>query len=97
MASNQRFYIDTDNSYAVLLGYIMKLTKSEFAILKHIDEGEGFVSASQLLEGALADKGITLGNIAVHVCNINKKAKAISGRPLIKVRRFKGYRLSDRI
>ena len=91
MTCQERFYIDNDNGYAVLLGYVMRLTKAEFAILKYINEHDGYVSAQEIVENVTAGRALTVGSVAVHVCNVNKKASNICGRPIIKVRRFKGY------
>ena len=91
MTDQERFYIDNERGYAVLLGYVMRLTKSEFAILKYINEHDGYVSAQELTEQVSAGRSLTVGSVAVHVCNINKKATNICGKPIIKVRRFKGY------
>ena len=47
MTSNERFYIDNESGHAVLLGYVMRLTKAELAILKYIKEHDGYVSAQE--------------------------------------------------
>ena len=91
----KQFYIDSDNGYAVLLGYIMPLTKTEFSILNRVARAEEYISAEAIQAEILDGRNITLGNIAVHICNINKKAKRISGRDLIKTRRYKGYKISE--
>ena len=91
MTSSERFYIDSESGYAVLLGYVMRLTKAELAILKYIKDHDGYVSAQELTEKVSAGRALTVGSVAVHVCNINKKATNICGKPIVKVRRFKGY------
>ena len=91
MTSQGRFYIDEERGDAVLLGYEMRLTKAEFAILKYIGECDGYVSAQEITENVSAGRALTVGSVAVHVCNLNKKATNICARPIIKVRRFKGY------
>ena len=92
MISSEIFYIDSERGYAVLLGYIMRLTKTEFAILKYINSSDGrYVSAQDIIENVSAGRALTVGSVAVHICNINKQATKIRGRKLIEVRRFKGY------
>lgn len=95
--NNNLFYIDEEKKYAVLLGYVMPLTATEFAVLRIISEGEDYVGAEDIALRVFAGKTLTSGNVAVHVCNINKKAKTIGGRRLIAWRRYKGYKLSEKI
>lgn len=91
MTNNAKFYIDNERGYAVLLGYIMNLTKSEFAILKYISERDGYVSSQEIGEKVVEGRVLTVESVAVHVCNVNKKANKICGRNLISFQRFKGY------
>lgn len=91
MTNNEKFYIDNEHGYAVLLGYIMDLTKSEFVILKYISEHDGYVSSQEISEKVAAGRVMTVGSVAVHVCNVNKKATKICGKNLISFQRFKGY------
>ena len=97
MTNDEKLYIDEEQNCAILLGYIMRLTKTELALLKHMRGIDEFTTASSLVERVLGGKALTEGNIAVHVCNINKKAKAISGRSIIKTCRFKGYKIAENI
>ena len=97
MKKEELFYIDEDKSYAVLLGYIMPLTKSEFRILKLISVNSGYTSCDIIMEDVFSGKSITERNVSVHVCMINSKARKISGRNLIEGKRFKGYKIVDKI
>ena len=63
-----------------LLGYRLKLSPTEKAILLKIAKDES-ASIDQLL--SLLSSGVSRGNIAVHINSINKKAIAISDRKLV--------------
>ena len=76
---NYRFLTVTKDS-AYLIGYKLKLSPTERAILYDITE-KGGASIDELLP--LLSEGVSRGNIAVHVNSINKKADTISGRKLV--------------
>ncbi len=76
------------------IGYNMKLTRAEYDILYYLDENEE-ASAQELVSGLSRDREIGIGNIAVHVCNINKKANVIGGRNIIECDYKKGYRIAE--
>ena len=97
MTNDEKLYIDEEQNCVILLGYIMRLTKTELALLKHMIRIDGYITSVSLVERVLVGKTLTDGNIAVHVCNINKKSKAISGRSIIKTCRFKGYKIAENI
>lgn len=63
-----------------LIGYRLKLSPTERLILCKIAENEG-ATIDELLP--LLSSGVSRGNIAVHINSINKKARALSNRPLI--------------
>ncbi len=95
MTNEEKLYIDTKRNHAVLFGYILPLTKTEFAILKLIRANDGYTSAYEIANRIFCGKSLTHGNVAVHVCNINKKAMKIRDRAIIQTCRYKGYKLSD--
>ena len=97
MKKEELFYIDEAERRAVLLGYIMPLTKSELKILTFIKENDKYTRADDIMQAVFADKEITRENASVHVCVINRKARRISGRNLIECKRYKGYRIVDKI
>ena len=70
--------ISDDDVY--LIGYKLKLSPTERAILCEIAKGKG-ASIEDLLP--ILSVGVSRGNIAVHINSINKKAENISGRKLI--------------
>ena len=94
--SDGKLYVDTDKRVVLLLGYVLHLTASEFAILHTIVENRG-ISKQGLLDRCFEGKGLTEGNIAVHVYNINRKAKEITGRRFISGNRKYGYKVVHNI
>ena len=94
--SDGKLYVDTDKHTVLLLGYALHLTGSEFAILRTIVENYG-ISKQGLLDSCFEGKELTAGNIAVHVYNINRKAKEITGRRFISGNRKYGYKIVENI
>ena len=85
-------HLEEDN--VIFLGYKLTLTKTEYSILKVlINSGNSPVSIDQLCE----QTGLNLSkeNVAFHVFSINKKAKIISNRVLIKNLAKNGYFLNE--
>ena len=73
-------FLNIGENEIFLLGYRLKLSPTEKAILLKIANDES-ASIDELL--SLLSSGVSRGNIAVHINSINKKAKALSHRPLI--------------
>ena len=73
-------YLSITKDEAYLIGYKLKLTPTERAILFEIADKNGS-SIDELLH--LLTDGVSRGNIAVHINSINKKADAVSGRRLV--------------
>ncbi len=89
--------IDRETATVIYLGYPMKLTKREFTVLNLIIDHEEGISSQELLTAISPKKNIGIGNIAVQVFNINKKAKKIGGRNIIIERRADGYMLTPNL
>ena len=87
--------VDMKRGAAIYLGYELKLTPTELQILAAILEREDGVSSQELLDSLLGDRRITCGNIAVHVCNINKKARMIGGRSIVSDVPGHGYCIAE--
>ena len=90
--SYKHLHLEEDN--VIFLGYKLTLTKTEYSILKVlINSGNSPVSIEQLCE----QTGLNLSkeNVAFHVFSINKKAKIISNRVLIKNLAKNGYFLNE--
>ena len=73
-------YLNITKDEAYLIGYKLKLSPTERAILFEIAD-KGNASIEELLP--LLSDGVSRGNIAVHINSINKKADAVSGRRLV--------------
>ena len=92
--SYNHLYIEEDRNSAILLGYKLSLTKTEYLILKElVKSGKLPISAKDITSRT----GLNLSkeNLAFHIFNINSKAKAISNRILIKNISKIGYFLSE--
>jgi hypothetical protein len=69
----------------------LRLTKNEYMIVRLLFHGGGaYFSAEEIAAACLPDG---VGGVAVHICNINVKAKRAHGVPLIETKRYKGYRI----
>ena len=73
-------YLDITSKEAYLIGYKLKLSPTERAILLEIAQKAG-ASIDELMP--LLSDGVSRGNIAVHIKAINKKAFGVSGRRLV--------------
>ncbi|MGM9682357.1 MAG: hypothetical protein ACI3XQ_02035 [Eubacteriales bacterium] len=86
MLKYKHLCVDEQGLEAVLLGYVMPLTTSEYRILQAIARatvnGDAGLGTLELLS-LFGDKKIKSGNVTVHICAINRKAREIGGRKLI--------------
>ena len=90
-------YNDEQNKRVIYLGYDMKLSKTEYAIFDCIyKSGENFISAGQIIHNCYTDKKPGTGDVAAHICHINKKADNIGYRPLIISKYGVGYKITDK-
>lgn len=82
----------------ILLGYRLRLTKTEFRLmLLCINHPDSVFSPDEIVRLAFSHLGSrpSPNQIAVHVCSINKKAANISGNKLIINLYKKGYTLNS--
>jgi DNA-binding response OmpR family regulator len=88
--------ISTTETAAFLLGYPLRLTKSEYKILLLLASypEKAFQSADIVRLAFPFSPDVSKNHLAVHVCNINKKAEKISGRKLIVNPHKNGYTLN---
>ena len=94
---NSSLFRVNEDSSMFLLGYTIRLTPMEHKVICLLYQNQDGISTQQMASLLFSDKDISKRNIAVHICNINKKAKRISGRVLIKGNRRYGYKISDNI
>lgn len=91
--SDPRLYISHNRNDSRLLGYMLELTSSEHRILLLLASFPNCIfSTDEICK--LCFGGAKASSIKVHVCNINKKAKALSGRKLINSYRPQSYSLN---
>ena len=91
-----QLYIAEDENQVILLGYKLELTKTEYQIIKIlIKNGNSPVSAEQFS----IETGMDLSkeNVAFHISSINRMAKFIGKRMLIKNITKIGYFLNDKM
>ncbi len=69
----------------------LHLTKTESLIVRLLFHGNGAYFTGEEIAAACLKSG--KGGVAVHICNINEKAKYAHGVPLIETKRYKGYRI----
>ena len=94
----QGLKVSTLDHTARLLGYPLRLTKNEYKILLLLLCEKRIFSADEILDLAFPfSENASKNQLAVHVCNINKKATLISGRRLIINPHKNGYTLNSRI
>ena len=75
-SSYQKLIISQSEKQITLLGYPLELTDAEYAIVTLL-HAEGGASRQRL--GDICP----MQSIPVHVCNINRKSRRITQRPLI--------------
>ncbi len=82
-----------DEKRALILGYEIFLTRSEYLILHRLSKSESPISR----ESFANDHGLTYSSIPVHISNINKKAFPITGRKLIIGNRCGEYSINEHV
>ncbi len=89
----KNLYIAENENDVILLGYRFELTKTEYHILKVLVKR---VNSPISAEEIAIELGMDLSkkNVAFHISSINRKAKSITNRILIKNIAKIGYFLS---
>lgn len=73
-------FLSLDDETTYLLGFRLKLSRTEQKLLWAIAQG-GKCDVDSLV--TLLPEGVKRGNVAVHINSINKKAECISDRKLV--------------
>lgn len=91
--------ITPDRKESLLLGYKLSLTKNEHKILNLLSKypQKSFSQDEILFLAFPFDERFSKNQIAVHICNVNKKARMISGRKLILNPHKKGYIINSQL
>ncbi|MBE6548344.1 MAG: hypothetical protein E7667_05670 [Ruminococcaceae bacterium] len=91
----QVLYNDTATRRIIYCGYDMKLSRIEYKIFCCIwENGKEYISADQIIQKCYVGKKPQKGDIAAHICHINRKSRNIE-RVLIVSKYGVGYRLTD--
>ena len=89
-----KLYIGNNIDEVVYLGYPLNLTKKEYLILLALVENyPKTLNSNDLID--LIDKSMSSHNVSYHISSINKKAKIIGNRKLIKNKSKIGYFLNE--
>lgn len=80
-----------DGKGALILGYRIELTRSEYTILNVLLNSDSVISRTRFE----SKYGLTYSSVAVHVSNINRKALPITNRRLIDGCGRGEYKISD--
>ncbi|MBR2381614.1 MAG: winged helix-turn-helix domain-containing protein [Clostridia bacterium] len=92
----KHLYISEDKEEIIYLGYRLKLTKSEYKILKILTKNpKKPIPAEQIANQCELD--CSKESIVYYISSINSKAKVIGNRILIKNIAKKGYFLNDKM
>ncbi len=91
------FYLYGDGKTAFLLGYKLVLTNTEYLILSVVSSSESPISRSEIENACFENLGTGRTTVAVHISNINKKARRISGRRLVVTDKKGDYMISETI
>ncbi len=86
-----RLEMGNDGKSALILGYKVILTDTEYMILNSLFESDIPLSKDNFEERC----GISRSSIPVHVTHINKKVFPITGRRIIEYDGIGGYRISN--
>ncbi len=78
-------------------GLEIYLTKRERMILNHMILNYGYWQTEEEIQAFCLndEKKRKIGCAAVHICNLNEKAIAVTGRRIIAYRRYSGYRINE--
>ena len=76
-----RLKIGDNRAEVYYIGYRLKTTPCEYKILVALSENER--CTSEFLASVLGFDNSKRGNVAVHVCSLNRKSEFIGGRRLI--------------
>ena len=92
--SYRHLYVGSTKSNVFYLGYPLSLTDTEFAILRILTISCGNTLSPTEISNYCALSG-SEKSITLHIHNINRKARDIGGRNLVKNTKNEGYFLND--
>ena len=89
----EKIALRNDGKSILVCNYRIGLTQGEYALVAFLVNKKEWTSPKDIT----SETGINLSSIPVHVANINKKARSVSGRKLLEGNRSGDYRLSENI
>ncbi len=89
----EKVALKNDGKSILVCNYRIELTQSEYALVSLLINKKEWTAREEIANNV----GISSSSIPVHVANINKKARSVSGRKLLEGNRSGEYRISDNI
>ena len=90
----KHLYISGNENHVIFLGYELSLTKTEYLVLKTLVKSNNSpISAEQI--ASQTELELSKENVSFHISSINRKAKLISNRILVKNIAKIGYFLNE--
>ena len=88
---NEILSLDEKSKTVTYLGYQVKLTKAECALLSLLQSENRCIDLDELCHR------LSVKTVSVHVCNLNNKLRKIGGRPVVVFQKPDGYKITDEL
>ena len=88
-------HVSATDDGIVFCNRFIPMTKTEKRIVRMLMALPEWQSAEKIALYCLKDAGAEPAQVAVHICNLNKKAILSVGRGIIDCKRYLGYRISE--
>ena len=89
----EKIALRNDGKSILVCNYRIELTQGEYTLVSLLVNKREWTSRKDIT----SETGLNASSIPVHVANINKKARSVSGRKLLEGNRSGDYRLSENI
>ena len=89
----EKIALRNDGKSILVCNYRIGLTQGEYALVAFLVNKKEWTSPKDIT----SETGLNASSIPVHVANINKKSRSVSGRKLLEGNRSGDYRLSENI
>ena len=89
----EKIAVKNDGKSILVCNYRIELTQGEYALVSLLVNKKEWTSRKDITN----ETGINASSIPVHVANINKKVRSVSGRKLLEGNRNGDYRVSENI
>ena len=88
------FILKFVNENLFFAGMPIRITDTQKMMVKMLSFADGWVTRESLALYCLRDSSSDTSAVSVHISNINKKVKEVTGLKLIEFKRFSGYRIN---